>query len=421
MQQSRTSSSHAGPGTGLGPRRGERRRALPARLASLACIASLARLASLACLAFLLCAPAPASAGPVYKNLVSPDFRHLLVLHSGGQGSAPVEGMNEGIDKVLAVSDFHVLRRVEHMDLGQATDPHYLELLEELLRIKYRNADFDGIVTSGLPALRLAARLRNALFPDTVIIAAGVDTSGELPPNLDGIHIVRRDPQHGPTLELALAQNPDARRVIVVNIPPPGEPDIGGGLVEALKALPGDLDVELLEHAPQADLEARLGEADPADVVYLAEYAHTADNGLDMSFEDVRRMAYASPAPIYVNQERFLGSGVVGGRVTCWREHGRRATWMLLDRWRGRYVQKQFEDMANSAHTVLDHGPLERFGLDAGPAGRALVINEPKSTFDDYRKYFDIYSVGGVFFVLILVMAVINARQKARRRRRAAG
>lgn len=378
-------------------------------------------LASLALALVLLLAPAArAQNGPVYKTLVNPDFRHLLVIHSQGQGSAPVEGVNQGIRMVLDQTPANVLVRTEHMDMREATAPRHVQLFEDLLRIKYKGAHFDGVITSGQPALHLASRLRSDLFSDTSIMAAGVDMSGDIPADLEGIHVIGEHLKHAETLLLALRHNPSAKRIFIINIPAPGAPALSAPLAEVVASLSNDYEVTLWENMPPGAIEQHLANTGKNDIVYLADYVRTGETGLDMSFEDVRRMAYTSAAPMYVSREFFMDSGVVGGVLSSWREQGRRATWMTLDLWAGRYVRKQFDDVSRAGRTMLDFGPMKRFGFDVAQYPSASIINAPVKKFDDYRKYFDIYVVGGVFAVLILLMLLIHLRRQAALKKRLA-
>ena len=375
---------------------------------------------ALVVLSVLASATSWASHGPTYKTLMNPDLRHLLVIHSLGQGSASVEGLRQGIAMVLDQADEDVLMRAEYMDLGHDTDERYEQLFEELMRLKYAGAHFDAVITSGLPALHLAARLRAELFPDTVIMAAGVDPTAPLPADLDSIHLITENLRHSETMLLALRQNPGAKHIVVVNNPAPGAPRQSAPLGSMIQSLQADYEVDVLQDmAPQA-IESRLADLGPGDVVYLADYVRTAETGLDMSYEDVRRMAYSCLAPMYASRAFLMGSGVVGGAVSSWREQGRRAMWMTRDMWAGRYVQKRFDGVDRSTYPVLDSRALVRFRLNADAAPQATVINQPKKQFDDYRKYFDIYVVGGVFAVLILLMLLIHLRRQAAFRKRMA-
>lgn len=386
------------------------------RLLSISVLAVLALAFSLA----LAHVAASAQSGPVYKTLVNPDFRHLLVIHSHDQSSASAVGLQRGIDLVLAQSETNVLVRSEYMDVRRNTGERYAQLFEELLRIKYKGAHFDGIITSGLPALRLAARLRTEIFPDTVVMAAGVDTSGTLPTNLEGIHIISENLHHGETLLLALRQNTDAKRITIVNVPAPGAPARSASLNKVSTSLAKDYEVQILENMAPPEIEQRLADTRKSDIVYISDYMRTGETGLDMSYEDVRRMAYSSSAPVYASREFFMGTGVVGGIVSSWREQGRRAMWMTLDLWAGRYVRKQFDDVGRANRAILDYGPLTRFGLSADAATAPTIIHAPRKKFDDFRKYFDIYVVGGVFAVLILLMLLVHLRRQAALKRRLA-
>ena len=241
-----------------------------------------------------------------------------------------------------------------------------------------------------------------------------------MPADLDGIHLITENLKHAETMLLALRQNPGARHIVVVNNPAPGAPAQSAPLAAMLQSLAKDYQVDVLQDmAPQA-IESRMAELGRGDVVYLADYVRIGETGLDMSYEDVRRMAYACRAPIYVSRAFFVGCGVAGGAVSSWREQGRRAMWMAQDLWAGRYVRQRFDEVDRTAHPVLDNRALVRFGLDPKAVSTAMIVNQPKKQFDDYRKYFDIYVVGGVFAVLILVMLLIHLRRQAAFRKRMA-
>ncbi|MBU1002853.1 MAG: hypothetical protein KKE73_10055 [Proteobacteria bacterium] len=367
----------------------------------------------------VLLAATPAQAQSSYKTQITPQYRHLLILHSYGQGSASVQGVNQGLDFVLSKNDFQVLKRVEHMDMGGNASPRYLELLEELLTIKYQGAQFDGILVSGIPALNMAARLRDKLCMDTAIMAAGIDISGALPENMSDIYIATDEPPHARTLALALEQNPAAKRILIINRPPVGAPETGTALGRDLRALSERYEVNFVPNDGPNSMEIALSDAKAQDVVYLAEYFRTEDNGLDLSTRDVRRMAYACKVPIYTSRAQFMGTGVLGGRLTSWTEQGKRAAWLLLGHWQGRYVRKIDTDSAAGERTLYDHHALKRFGITPdGQSDGQQIINEPETTLDIVRKVLDIRYVGAVFFLLIILMVLIHRRRTRESRKK---
>ncbi|BBD07267.1 hypothetical protein [Desulfovibrio ferrophilus] len=354
----------------------------------------------------------PALAQTSYKTLVTPDYKHLLILHSQGQGSASVEGVNQGLSFVLNKNDFRVLRRVEHMDMGGNASARYLELLEELLTIKYQGAQFDGIITSGIPALNMAARLKSRLFPDTVLIAAGIDISGSLPEDMSGIHIVTDEPPHALTLRMALKHHPGTKRILVINRPATGAPEVGTALSLELGNLSEQYKIRFIPNTDLNGMEIALSGAGAKDVVYLADYARTQDNGLDLSYRDMRRLAYTCKVPIYTSRAQFMGTGVLGGYLSSWSEQGKRSAWLLLGHWRGQYIRKIDTSPNTAVRIQFDHNALKRFGITpAEQSGKPQVINQPETTLDTIRKIMDIRYVGAVFFLLIILMVLINRRR----------
>lgn len=344
-------------------------------------------------------------------TLVARDAKQVLVIHSSCQGCPSVAGLNQGLNEVLAKNATTVVRRQEFMAMGgpNAT-PRYEELFRQLLTVKYRGAEFQGIVSVGHPALLLAAALRAELFPETPIMAVGIDMSGPMPEDMADIYVVAHEPPHAATLALALQHTPGARRVLVIKRPPAGAPAASEALERALAALPEGIETTTLPADDPNAVEIALSDAGTRDVVYLADWSRVGPGGQDRSQGDVRRMAHVCKVPIYTSRAEFMGTGVLGGRLASWTEQGRRAAWLLTGHFNGRYLRK-FDPAEGGRRTLFDHNALKRFGIRAEGADRPLVINQPETTLDTVRKILDIRYIGAVFFLLIVLMVLIHRRR----------
>ena len=204
-------------------------------------------------------------------------------------------------------------------------DPALQRAQLEWLRRKYGDHPPDAVVAFGTSTARLLDAFGAPLFPEAVAVFAALDPilfpNVALPPGADAIW-VRYDVAD--TLGGALRLQPAARRALLVA----GTSDFDRAMLAhaRLEVAPyaGRLAIEEVTDLTLDDLVQRLAEL-PADAVVLFLSVNRDASGTPVpAGEGLRRVVAASGAPVYVNTETSVGTGVVGGAVTSYSSLGAR-------------------------------------------------------------------------------------------------
>ena len=211
----------------------------------------------------------------------------------------------------------------------------------------------DVVIASSDRVLRFALTYRAELFPDAPIVFWGLQVPDAATRNAGaGITGVQIGVNFAPTLEFALALQPELRRVFVVaNNPDPASTAAARRLLEQV---PG-VTLTYLEATTVRDLEKAV-RAVPAGTAILYLWHSQVQPGEVIYTDEIgRRVTRVSPVPVYSASELLFGHGLVGGVVRSSQETGARVGELAV-RVLGRY--------AAAGHPVRD---------GAGVAGRGLA------------------------------------------------
>lgn len=312
----------------------------------------------------------------------------------------------------------------ESLQLSQFKSTEYYEATRDYFRRKYADRRPDLIVAVMEPSLDFLLRGRG-VFEGVPIVFCGVDPSDlnrrNLRTNVTGV-LVERD--YAPTLELALALQPDTRNVYMVGGMSRFDQKIQAIARQNLEPWAGRLHISWLTGLPMTELIGRLSSLPEHSIVY---YLTVFTDGAGASFvphEALSRIAAAANAPVYVSVDQFVGLGAVGGSVYSVATHGERAAEISVRILRGARPAT-IPVVAVAAQTnVFDWRQLSRWGLDERrlPAGSAVNFRSP-SAWELYKWYI----AGGVVFLILQSLLVVGllanraqrrrAEQEARRRR----
>lgn len=268
-----------------------------------------------------------AAASPAENRLPNhPVKPNILVLNSYHNGLHWSDEILRGIRDALEAMDGEPELFVEYMDTKRFLDEDYLALLFAAYRYKYRNADFDLIISSDDNAYRFLLAHKDDLFPDAPWVFCGVNhyKQGDLTGRSEVTGVVeildRAD-----TIDVALRLFPEARQVLVVT----DRTTSGIGNREKLEALSsrfeGRADFVFLDDAETGlDLD-RLVEkinavSDPS-VVYFSDFFRDAE-GRFLSMETVMTtLSSETPYPIFPTSSPYLRWGPLA--AAWWMGSGR--------------------------------------------------------------------------------------------------
>ncbi len=148
------------------------------------------------------------------------DEVNVLIINSYNDQYEWTVNTVKGINDALKSSDIHSNIRIEYLDTKSIINNKYFHKLYELFQYKYKDVDFDVIISTDDNALRFLLKYRDTLFPDVPIFFCGVNS---LVPyeneNFEKIYgIVERNSLLD-TVDVAIRQNSDIKMFTSSSIP----------------------------------------------------------------------------------------------------------------------------------------------------------------------------------------------------------
>ncbi|MBS0321803.1 MAG: hypothetical protein JSR18_14765 [Proteobacteria bacterium] len=355
-------------------------------------------------------APAPAPAP-------APVPWHVLVLNASDPTLPAFIQLDTAMRGALTAPGRHPVEIfTETLDMFRFPREQVEAQLRALLAAKYAREHIDVVVAVAGPALEFALAHRAELWPAARIVFHSV-VPGELErvrrePRVTGIP-VRYD--YTGAVDLARRLDPATRRVVVIG----GTSDYDRTMIdEARRQLATPPPGVAIEYWTAADVNqlvadaARLGRHDA--ILYTTVFRDTTGRTF-IPREVLRRVATASPAPVFSVMDTYLGAGMTAGSVDGFADRGRRtadAIQMLMSSPPGTEVPVYG---AAPARCIADASNLlaHRLPQDALPDDCAVAF-EPPSLWREYRWYV-IAALTAVIGQALLIVALVLQRRARRR------
>src|SRR5436190_5663107 len=362
-------------------------------------------LASLPAVAFASWAAAASAQQPAPLN--------VLAIHWGPQDYPTAATVNKAIrDAVSADPGIPIQYLIEYLETDRFPESA-ADALAETIRRKYALRHIDLVMAIADPALQFALDRRGELFPDAPIVFSGVGVPSEAARGAGaGITAVMRAAAYEETLSLALALHRSTEQVFVAANP--RDAAIAESMQASLAHFAQRTKITYLPRSSVGDLMARAKALPPRSLLlFLAFNPGETTNLTDTDV--VGLLAQSSAVPIYVANERFLGSGVVGGVVRDIRETATRMGEMGLRILQGERASEIPIEDATLTPTV-DWRQLQRWNIDERllPAGSSVQFRAP-SLWRDYRTTV----LWGIAAVLLQFALILGLLYEIRARRRA--
>jgi signal transduction histidine kinase len=311
------------------------------------------------------------------------------------------EGLGDGVD-------FYA----EYFDVGRFPHPDYETVYLDFLRRKYKERHLDLLLVMGDPAADFVSRNRDVLFSDTPVVFYTLSPPPHPIANSTGL---LNKLQFGPSIELALALQPDLKHVYVVVGTTGLDPSRESQARAEFRAFEGRVEFTYLSGLVTKDLEARLGTLPPHSAVYFVVVSKDGAGELVQQMPYLSLISAAANAPTYSWADVAVDAGIVGG----WRRDQvaqmKAIATIALRVLRGERADDIPVSSPDTDVNAVDWRQLRHWGLDESrlPGGTRVMFREP-SIWDLYQRYI----VGAVVVMLAqtaLIAGLLAQRIKRQR------
>ena len=294
-----------------------------------------------------------------------------------------------------------------------ATEKYEGELVG-LLRRKYDGENIDLIYVLGPPALRFLLKHQGELFSDTAMVFVVPDQRRVMNLSLgSNVTGVSGKIELKPTLDVALALQPQTQRVVVVA----GKASLDNAMVEQaheeFRAYEGKVEFIYLTGLPIGELRNKLAELPEKSIVFYLSISSDDAGKFYTNPEVLALLAPSANAPTYGTSQTLMGAGMVGGRLIDYEAIGTRAAEMGLRILAGESPQNIPSQVVPNT-TMFDWRQLRRWGIDESrlPAGSEVRFRQ--LTFWEQYKWRIIGVVSLCILEALLIIWLLISRSRRR-------
>ena len=339
--------------------------------------------------------------------------RTVLAIHWGPADYPTAAVVNASIQRGLRSDpNIQIDYFVEYLESHAFAADAVSLALAGYIRQKYRGRRIDVVIAIADPALRFVLDHRDALFPDVPIVYSGVavleDSGGGA---ARGLTAVLRGVAYAETLDAALALHPSTEQVFVVA----GSADrqVVNSVKAELRDLSQRIRLTFVDETTVAGLTDAVRAIPARSLILYIFFSAVGSVGEDNE-HIARLVASSARVPVYGTNERYVGTGVVGGVVRRASETGVRVGELARDILRGARADDLPIENARLVPT-FDWRQLRRWGLDESrlPLRSDIRFRSP-TAWESYKAYI----IGTIIVVsgqLLLIAGLFV--QRARRRR----
>ena len=352
----------------------------------------------------------------------------VLMLHFGDKDAPAFELFRSGLrTKLEQELDSPVWMFTETFDegwLGHA--PQYAVMMERFLRDKYEKRGIDVVIPVGEYPLGFMQARRKTLLRGSKLLYLTLGRSPQQPIS-DATGMVLRL-YLGSTVEIALSQNPGARRVLIIT----GATALDRSLAQLaldntqnyLREKNKKIDIQLLAPGTFAESKKVLSALPPDFVtIFLCYYGDSVGEG----FVPVRLgplLSTATNRPMYSWIDPAIGRGAVGGNILDPEANGELFASLAVRVIHGENPADIPEIQGNLSNNKFDWNQMKRWRIPMNrvPSG-ATVVNREFTVWELY-KWRIIGLIGLVIVQALLIANLIilavrlrrNVKQLAHRR-----
>ena len=338
-------------------------------------------------------------------------MRKVLVLNSYHRGYVWSDRIMDAIQAELDKTDLHLELHFEYMDTQRQEYKQAHPILRQYYREKYRDVQFDLIISSDDNALYFLLTYRDILFPGVPIVFCGLqDIDEELVEKLSPITGVFERYDYESTMEIALALHPSARQIVVIHERGAESPVFQQNVAEVIPRLSRAVELVSfsLAELTMDELLEKTGKLGGESIVLYDSAVKDSEGNVYTLKESVAKVRAHCFAPIYVTGFERLGLGPVGGKLTNGFYQGQAAAEMAVRILKGEAAEN-IPILTESPNAYMfDYPELKRFGILVSklPAG-SIIINEPQSFYYQYKK--PIWIITGIISLLATMVIILSA------------
>jgi chemotaxis protein methyltransferase CheR len=302
----------------------------------------------------------------------------------------------------------------EALDTFRIPTDKYEDEIVRLLQRKYSGESIDLIYAFNRSALKFLLKHRGELFSNTPVVFISYEMKRVADLGLDAqVTGVGGRVELSPTLDIALALQPQTKRVVVVAGKMPADTAFVEQARQEFTPYEGKVEFVYLIGLSIEELQAKLASLPDKSIVFYLWVSSDSTPQISPNPELISLLAPSSSAPIYGTSQTYLGNGMIGGRLVDFEALGTRAGEMGLRIMAGE-SPKNIPPQTVPSTTMFDWRELHRFGIDEAKLPAGSVVRYREFSVWELYKWRIIGAISLIILQALLIIGLLINRSKRR-------
>lgn len=332
----------------------------------------------------------------------------VLFLNSYNIGYAWSDSIVKGVKTSLKQKDIQLF--IECLDAKRFGQEKF-DVFSGYLRNKYQNQKFDVVIASDNDALDFVIKKGESLFPQIPVVFCGITNRDDY--KLDGTHFYGFTESNDPheTISVLAKLMPEAKSLLFIT-----DNTTSGTIVikeyEKLQKLYPNVNINIISEVDVDEILKTVQSGRNGDMVFVMAINRDKYGNLIEYLDFYRKIAEASPNPVFANDEVIIGKGVVGGNANRGFSQGYMSGQMALQLIKdtARSGLSHFNEIRDEY--IFDYRLLKKFRINfENLPANSVVINQPMV---EYLKYIILLIVVIIFLSAIVIILIMNNRKRVR-------
>ncbi|MBI5297403.1 MAG: GAF domain-containing protein [Chloroflexi bacterium] len=338
--------------------------------------------------------------------------KQVLYINSYHPGYKFSDDIQKGITTAF-LEQGNITLRVEYLDTKRLNSPEYLEEINQLFKLKYKDANLDLVISSDDAALNFLFQNADTLFPDVPVVFVGANYFDET--RLKGYERftgISEEADIRGTIDLALGLHPTVRKIVVVNDISVTGQNIHRAFDTLILEYP-QITFEFLEDVTMDEIRQRIGTLPQDSLVLLTIFSKDKAGSLFEYDQFTSLIAESSSVPVYGTWDFSLGYGIVGGKLTSGYTEGERGANLALRILAGEDPASIPVDKQVKSQYMFDYKVMEKWGVEVSSLPKdSIVLDRPVSFYEENMGAIWGVLIGFIVLFSIIVFLAINNNQR---------
>jgi PAS domain S-box-containing protein len=292
----------------------------------------------------------------------------------------------------------------EGLDTFRIPTDKYEDELVSLLQRKYSGESIDLIYAFNRSALKFLLKHRGEIFSNTPVVFISYEMKRVADLTLDE-HVtgVGGKVELSPTLDIALALQPQTKKVVVVAGKMPADTAFVEQARQEFSPYEGKVEFVYLIGLPIDELRTQLASLPDKSIVFYLWVSSDSTRQISPNPELISLLAPSSSAPIYGTSQTYMGSGMIGGRLVDFEALGTRAGEMGLRILAGESPKNiPLQTIPNT--TMFDWRELHRWGIDEAKLPPGSVVRYKEFSVWELYKW---RIIGAISIIVLQALGIV--------------